>query len=54
MLQEKNYSIETALLENILVFNNSLILYKNNIHYLTDSKLHYDRQLVNIGVLIEE
>ena len=50
----KNYSIETALLEKRIVFDNSLISYKKNIYHLTDLKSYYDRQLVNIGALIEE
>ena len=53
-VSRKNYSIETALLEKRIVFDNSLISYKKNIYHLTDLKSYYDRQLVNIGALIEE
>ena len=50
----KNYAIESALLEKRIVFDNSLIRCKKNIYHLTDLKSCYDRQLVNIGTLIEE
>ena len=50
----KNYSTESALLEKIIVFDNSLISYKKNVYNLTDLKACYDCQLVNIGALIEE
>ena len=50
----KNYSIESALLEKRIVFDNSLISYKKNIYHLIDLKSYYDCQLVNIGILIEE
>ena len=50
----KNYSIETALLEKRLVMDNSLITGHVTIYHLTDLKSCYDRQLMNIGGLIEE
>ena len=49
----KNYAIESALLEKRIVFDNSLISGKKNIYHLTDLKSCYDRQLVNIGAMIE-
>jgi len=50
----KNYAIESALLEKRLVFDNSIITCKKNIYHLTDLKSCYDRQLANIGAVIEE
>jgi len=50
----KNYSIETALLEKRLIMDNSMIKGQPTIYHLTDLKSCYDRQLMNIGGLIEE
>ena len=50
----KNYSIESALLEKRIVFDNSLLSREKNIYHLTDLKSCYDRQLANVGALIEE
>ena len=50
----KNYSIENAILEKRLVMDKSLISCKKTTCHLTDLKSCYDRQLVNIGGLIEE
>jgi len=50
----KNYAIESALLEKRLIFDNSVFTGEKNIYHLTDLKSCYDRQLVNIGALIEE
>ena len=50
----KNYSIESAILEKRLVFDDSLLSNKKTMHRLTDLKSCYYRQLVNIGGLTEE
>jgi len=50
----KNYSIETAILEKRLIMDNSLMTCQPTIYHLTDLKSCYDRQLINIGGLLEE
>ena len=50
----KNYSIETVLLEKRLIFDNSLITTKSTVYALIDLQSYYDRQLSNIGSIIEE
>ena len=50
----KNYSIETAILEKQLTFDNSLLSSKLTIYHLTDLQSCYDRQLANIGGILEE
>ena len=50
----KNFSIEIALLEKQLVFDNSLIETKPTIYTLTDLQSCYDWQLLNIGSIVEE
>jgi len=50
----KNYSIESALLEKRLIFNNSMLSGKETIYTLTDLQSCYDCQLANIGGIIEE
>ena len=50
----KNYSIESAILEKRLSFDNSMINGTNTIYHLTDLQSCYDRQLVNIGRMVEE
>ena len=50
----KNYSIESAILEKRLVIDKSLLSCKPTIYHIIDLKSCYDRQLVNIGGLIEE
>ena len=50
----KNYSIESALLEKRLILDHSLLSYKVTIYCLTDLQSCYDRQLLNIGGIIEE
>lgn len=50
----KNYSIETAILEKRLTFDNSLLSGKSTIYHLTDLQSCYDRQLANIGGIVEE
>ena len=50
----KNYSIETAILEKRLTFDHSLISSKPTIYHLTDLQSCYDRQLANIGGIVEE
>ena len=50
----KNYSIESAILEKRLSFDNSMICRNMTIYHLTDLQSCYDRQLVNIGGIVEE
>ena len=50
----KNYSIETAILQKRLIFDNSLIEMKPSTHNFTDLKSCYDRQLANVGSIVEE
>jgi len=50
----KNYSIESAILEKRLAIDNSLLLEKPTIYYLTDLKAFYDRQLAEVGGILEE
>lgn len=50
----RNYSIETALLEKRLIFDNSMILGKETICAITDLQACCDRQLAEIGSIVEE
>ena len=50
----KNYSIETAILQKRLIFDNSLITMKPTIYVITDLQSCYDKQLVNVGSIVEE
>ena len=50
----RNYSIETALLEKRLIFDNSMISGKETIYTITDLQACYDRQLAEIGSIVEE
>jgi len=50
----KNYSIESALLEKRLIFDNSMLSGKETIYTLIDLQSCYDRQLANIGGIIEK
>ena len=50
----RNYSIETALLEKRLIFDNSMISGKETIYAITDLQACYDRQLAEIGSIVEE
>ena len=50
----RNYSITSALLQKRLTFDNSLISMKCTVHALTDLQSCYDRQLPNIGSIVEE
>jgi len=50
----KNYSIETAILEKRLTFDHSFISSKPTIYHLADLQSCYDRQLANIGGIVEE
>ena len=50
----KNYLIESALLEKRLIFDSSILSCKLTICNLTDLQSCYDRQLANIGGMIEE
>ena len=50
----KNFSIETAILEKRLVLDNSMLTTKQMVHNFTDLKSCYNRQLANIGSIIEE
>ena len=43
-----------ALLEKRLIFDNSIITTKSTIYNLTDLKSYYNRQLANIGGIVEE
>ena len=49
----KNYSIKSALLEKRAIFDNSMLSGKRTIHAITDLKSCYDRQLAEIGGIIE-
>ena len=49
-----NYSIETALLEKRIIFDNSMLTMENTIYTFTDLKVCYNRQLANLGSIIEE
>ena len=50
----KNYSIETAILQKRLIFDNSLIEMKSSIYTFTDLKSCYNRQLANVSGIVEE
>ena len=50
----KNYSIESEILEKRLIFDNSLLITKLTIYNLIDLQSYYNRQLANIGSIIEE
>ena len=50
----KNYSIESALLEKRLIFDNSMLSGKMTIYTITDLQSCYDRQLAEIGGILEE
>jgi len=49
-----HYSIENALLEKRLIYNNSLLKGKYMIYNMIDLKLCYDQQLVKIGLIVQE
>ena len=49
-----NYLIEDAILEKRLIYNNSIVIGKYNIHNMTDLQSCYDRQLAEIGSIVEE
>ena len=50
----KNYSIDSAILEKRLVIDNSILSGKLTIYHLTDLKACYDRQLAEVGGILEE
>ena len=50
----KNYSIETAILQKRLIFDHSLLETKPTAHNFTDLQSCYDRQLANVGSIVEE
>jgi len=50
----RNYSIESALLEKRLIFDNSMISGKETVYTITDLQACYDRQLAEIGEIVEE
>ena len=50
----ENYSIESAILEKRIIFDNSLLITKPKICNLTDLQSYYNRQLANIGSIAEE
>ena len=51
---QKNYLIETAILEKRIIFDSSMINMQNTIYAFTDLKAYYDQQLANLGSIIEE
>ena len=50
----RNYSIETAILEKCLMYDLAVRDGKEMIHTISDLKACYDRQLLNIGCIVEE
>ena len=50
----KNYSIVSAILQKRLIFDDSLISRQHAICTMTDLKANYNRQLSNIGSVVEE
>ena len=50
----KNYSIESALLEKRMIYDNSMLSGKETIYTITDLQSYYDRQLAEIGGILEE
>ena len=50
----KKFSIETAILEKRLIFDNSILSNKHTIYNLTDLQFYYDQQLANIRSIVEE
>ena len=50
----QNYSIESAILEKRLIFDNSMLSGKKTIYTITDLQSCYDRQLAEIGGILEE
>ena len=50
----KNFSIETAILEKCLIMDRSTLLSKITVCNLTDLQSCYDRQLANVGSIVEE
>ena len=50
----KNFAITSAILQKRLIMDNSLISMKPTVYALTDLKSCYDRQLPNIGSIVEE
>ena len=51
---QKNYSIESAILEKRLIYDSCLLQNAPSIHNLIDLQLYYNHQLVNIGNIIKE
>jgi hypothetical protein len=50
----QNYSIESALLEKRIIFDNSMLSGNKTIYTITDLQSCYDRQLAEIGGILEE
>ena len=50
----QSYSIELAILEKRLILDNSLNLLNHTIYNFTNLKSCYDRQLLNLGSIVEE
>ena len=50
----KNYSIAIVILQKRLIFDNSLILMKHTIYTIMNLQSCYDRQLPNVGSIVEE
>ena len=50
----RHYSIETAILEKRLMYDSALRTGKPTMHTISDLKACYDRQLPNIGCMVQE
>ena len=50
----RDYSIESATLENRLILDNSLNVLSHTIYKFTNLKSCYDRQFPNLGSIVEE
>ena len=48
------YSIETAILEKQLIYNTSTLNYKHIIYNITDLEAYFNRQLPNVGSIMQE
>ena len=49
-----DYSIDDTILDKRLVFDNSIIIGKYNTYNMTDLQLCYDRQLAEIGLIVQD
>ena len=48
------YSIENTILEKRIIYDYSIHIYQHTIYNMTDLEACYDRQLPNIGSIIQE